>query len=891
MSTAQSFTNNATAPGRFPWRLSPVWQLIILAGLIFFAEIVSMIVLYFVDLPNYVATTLLDGFIMLGLISPGLYWIYLKPTLNYIEDRKRASDALQESERRLRNLLEILPVGVWITDAKGKIQHGNQRSLEIWGGARYVGIDDYGEYKGWWLESGKRIQPEDWAAARAINQGEISLNEEIEIECFDSSHKIILNSAVPIYEDGKKIAGTVVVNQDITALKRAQRELEARQALFRTAFDNLPVGVWLTDENGNITYGNPAGQAIWAGARYVGIENFGEYKAWRVNTGKRLEPDDWAVARAIKRGETSLNEELEIECFDGSHKIILNSAIPVRDDKQRILWAFVVNQDITARKQREQALLETNELLEKFFTSIGTLIAYIDRDFNFIRVNEAYARSAGHPQEFFLGKNHFDLYPHAENEAIFRRVVETGEPFSVFEKPFEYAEYPELGVTYWDWSLQPVKGGDDLVQGLVLSMVDVTRRKRAEIQLEQQNQELRELSQAERRQRELAEGLVKSSIAVSSSLNLKDVLDTILDQIHRAIPFQMADIALIENKMIHVVGYRSFIDLPEIVEVLKKAYPIDDFPLWLRVFSTQQPLFIQDTRDAPDWQVVSGMEWVYSYAVAPLVAGEQVIGFINLTSDQPGSFDETMAARLKAFTVPASVAIQNARLFEQVRASSERLQSLARKLVEIQENERYQIARELHDEAGQALAVLKISLGRLEQDPGCSQNIRQGLEDLKSMADGVLEELHRLAIDLRPIALDHLGLVVALEQYAKKLNSERLSIKFKALGFESARLPKDVETCLYRIVQEATANIVRHAQAGNVGILLERCVDSVKLFVEDDGIGFDPDLLETNQRLGLVGMRERAEMIGGTLTIESYPGKGTSIIVEAPDANADTHRR
>ena len=117
---------------------------------------------------------------------------------------------------------------------------------------------------------------------------------------------------------------------------------------------------------GKIIYGNPAGQSIWTGARYVGIEDPNEYKGWWLSTGKPIEPDDWAVARAISKGETSLNEEIEIECFDGSHKFILNSAIPVRDDRGKILWAFVVNQDITTQKQREQELIRNNELLERF---------------------------------------------------------------------------------------------------------------------------------------------------------------------------------------------------------------------------------------------------------------------------------------------------------------------------------------------------------------------------------------------------------------------------------------------------------------------------------------------------------------------------------------------
>jgi PAS domain S-box-containing protein len=128
-------------------------------------------------------------------------------------------------------------------------------------------------------------------------------------------------------------------------------------------------------------------------------------------------------------------------------------------------------------QQRTAELVNANELLESLFSSMETSIAYLDNDFNFIRVNRAYAEADGRTPDFFIGKNHFDLYPNKENMEIFKRVVETGEPYSVYEKPFVYAEHPERGVTYWDWRLQPLKDTSGRVSGLVLSLLDVTRRK------------------------------------------------------------------------------------------------------------------------------------------------------------------------------------------------------------------------------------------------------------------------------------------------------------------------------------------------------------------------------------------------------------------------------
>jgi PAS domain S-box-containing protein len=138
---------------------------------------------------------------------------------------------------------------------------------------------------------------------------------------------------------------------------------------------------------------------------------------------------------------------------------------------------------ISGRVKAEAELRKTADILENIFDTKTALIAYMDTDFNFIRVNDKYAESGGHDQDYYIGKNHFGLYPNEENEAIFRQVVDTGKPITSYAKPFEYKEFPERGVTYWDWSLSPVEDSMGNVEALVLMTVDVTDRKRAEIEL------------------------------------------------------------------------------------------------------------------------------------------------------------------------------------------------------------------------------------------------------------------------------------------------------------------------------------------------------------------------------------------------------------------------
>ena len=184
-------------------------------------------------------------------------------------------------------------------------------------------------------------------------------------------------SLQPVKGPDGGVEAVVLSLVDVTERIRAEESVRKNEALLRTVFETLPVGVWLADKEGRIIHGNPAGQKIWGGAKYVGIDQFDEYKGWWADTGKQIEPEEWAVTRAVRKGEISLNEEIEIECFDGSHKIIHNSAVPIRDDTQEIIGAFVVNEDITERRRAEKNLRQIQKM-----EALGTLAGGIAHDFN-----------------------------------------------------------------------------------------------------------------------------------------------------------------------------------------------------------------------------------------------------------------------------------------------------------------------------------------------------------------------------------------------------------------------------------------------------------------------------------------------------------------------------
>ncbi len=281
------------------------------------------------------------------------------------------------------------------------------------------------------------------------------------------------------------------------------------------------------------------------------------------------------------------------------------------------------------------------------------------------------------------------------------------------------------------------------------------------------------------------------------------------------------------------------------------------------------------------------------HATVPLVAHGRVLGMLNLAGDRPGVFDEQELVLLGSIGRQLGVAVENARLWAELKRRDALRSQMLEQALTAQEDERRRIARELHDQIGQALTSILVWLQALEceaNDPaGLTMSPRQ-LQEFKEIVVDTLDGVHSLATELRPSVLDDLGLVPALRRYVQTYHEHyRLAIDFQTVGLEGVRLSPAVETALYRIVQEALTNVVQHAGAECVSLLLEtRRAEprSVVAIVEDDGCGFEVGPLGRGEMdeswLGLSGMRERAQLVGGRLTIESAPDMGTTVYVEVP---------
>jgi signal transduction histidine kinase len=204
-----------------------------------------------------------------------------------------------------------------------------------------------------------------------------------------------------------------------------------------------------------------------------------------------------------------------------------------------------------------------------------------------------------------------------------------------------------------------------------------------------------------------------------------------------------------------------------------------------------------------------------------------------------------------------------------------------------QEEERRRIARELHDQLGQSVAALGLGLRKLAESDQLPQPERQQVRQLEQIVGNVGKEVHDLALELRPTALDDVGLEGALSNHIETWATRTgIAVDFHGLGVESPRLPRDLETAIYRLVQEALTNIVKHASASHVSVIVERRDGQVVAIVEDDGVGFDATAAlqkgPASGQLGLLGMRERLGALGGELEIESAAGRGTTVFGRVP---------
>ena len=323
-------------------------------------------------------------------------------SVNDISARKRAENEIRAGRVKLEAALASMTDAVCISDTEGRFIDFNESFATFYRfQSKQDCLADLAELRQMveiLTDEGQPMPIEQRPIPRAL-AGETVSNAEYRIRRRDSGETWVGSySFAPIRDANGSVAGAVIVSRDISERKRTEEELERhrhhlqelveartralaeQELLWRNVMALLPVGVWVTDETGTIVFGNDAGHRIWAGAHYVGPDQLGVYQAWWRATGEPVKPEDWAVARAIHKGETSLDELLDIQCFDGSRRTILNSAIPMYDEEQRLRGVIAVNQDITDLKRTEEALGQAKEAAEAANHAKSTFLANMSHE-------------------------------------------------------------------------------------------------------------------------------------------------------------------------------------------------------------------------------------------------------------------------------------------------------------------------------------------------------------------------------------------------------------------------------------------------------------------------------------------------------------------------------
>ena len=302
------------------------------------------------------------------------------------------------------------------------------------------------------------------------------------------------------------------------------------------------------------------------------------------------------------------------------------------------------------------------------------------------------------------------------------------------------------------------------------------------------------------------------------------------------------------------------------------------------VFTHRQPDIVHDVRSDERFYRTIDESLGYrtsSLITVPMITKGQGIGVLQVLNKKSGErFDQNDRDILYALAGQAAIAIMNARLYQEVRDEKDRI-------IALEEDVRKELARDFHDGPAQTLAAMIMDIELIETVPEpISESVATGLAELRTMAAKTLHQVRNMIFELRPVMLKTQGLEPALHSYVERLReAEQMNIHLKVEGLEQ-RLPTRLEEICFSIIQEAINNVKRHANEENVWLAAIRRGNEFRVIVKDDGEGFDLAKLEKSYdrqgKLGLLSMRERAEMIGGRLSIESVPGEGTTVTLNVP---------
>ncbi|HEX6642241.1 MAG TPA: GAF domain-containing protein, partial [Thermoanaerobaculia bacterium] len=516
--------------------------------------------------------------------------------------------------------------------------------------------------------------------------------------------------------------------------------------------------------------------------------------------------------------------------------------------------------DVTERKRAEEKF---RVLMESIDESIWSLTPDLEQ---VILINPAGERLAGRTLESLHTPRAWLECVHPEDRERVWNAARAGSEIGYFR-----VLRPDGSIRWAHSRLVQMRDPSGAVISISGVTQDVTERKRAEEERE------RLLARTEDALARL-HAIESITDAAFGHMALDDLLKELLARLRSALQTDICSVMLFDETQ-NSLMVRAIDGVP--MSRIAAAGPRvpSPSPIWRRLTKDRRPVILDDAlaEATPEWRewITTLLGQISTSMGVPLVVEDKLIGTVAAASTMHRAFTDDELDLLRVVADRVAPAIERARLLERLSAGRERLETLSRRLLAVQEEERRRVAIELHDELGQVLTAVKINL----------ESIPMQVAHAVESVDRAMQTTRDLALDLRPAMLDDLGLAAALRWYADRF-AKQTRIEMHLAIEEIADLPPALATASFRVVQEALTNVARHASAKHVWLEVRRTSRGLELSVRDDGVGFDVDAARNRAThgasLGLLGMEERVTLVGGSIEIHSTAETGTAIRVLFP---------
>ena len=783
---------------------------------------------------------------------------FILSNVHDMSTRKRLDEELRSTKDYLRTVFHKIHDALFVHDVNGIVVDVNEKVLELYQCTREEALSahihrDFSEPDTPLLDHHRDVL---W---RKVMAGEDQLFEWKARRPGDGS---VFDVEVCLSKLSLPRGDFILAScRDITQRKAMEELLVREREVFFSVMNDNPHGIALFDNSGRFVYFNPEFTAI-TGYTLRDVPTGREWieHAYPEPEYRKRVVDFWRTDKLPKgRGR---DVEWRIACRDGQHKDI-EFRVTYLGDK-----SLVVLTDTTARNRAEEELRAEKQNFQVLSerSPVGMLKA--DPDNRITYINPKFKKLFGYDLADIPDMNAWSKRAHPGSPHRHERLPQRRR-LSVSVRPGEGRPYvrnvacKDGREKYVNFIPVRLETGD-----LLMTCEDITRKKEAERKIRERNLEL-----------EVLNDIIGS---VSSSLHLPDILETLKKVCLEKLKIPAGGVFFCGEPG-GGLSMEMCWGVPDAVRDDFEAFALERYSAGMlagekRLTPARNRGFSAEFRKNPGHPLLGNGR---RYLAAPLFAKGEIEGMMLLIDNGADLSSSHQPPFFRTLVRQIGVAVQNGRLFEQVRRSHSEMKALSLRLVRVQEAELRHVARELHDEIGQLLTGLRLSLEvALESRERPAPN----LEEARSHASTLASLVRELSRNLRPSMLDDLGLLPTLPWLFERFSSQTgIRVTFEHSDVHGKRFSREMETAVYRVVQEALTNVARYARVNRVTVRLWSTLQSLGVQIEDRGVGFDSlAIMKTGNCNGLTGMRERVMLLGGQFNLETECGSGTRLTAELP---------